>query len=67
MPTVHPELRAAWPVSPGDILVAVNDVQVSTENIEQVLACIPGPMQVRAQFIHCSYSPGAAPCPPQMR
>ncbi|XP_049626836.1 LOW QUALITY PROTEIN: protein inturned [Suncus etruscus] len=34
----------------GDILVAVNDVQVSTENIEQVLACIPGPMQVKLTF-----------------
>lgn len=30
----------------GDILVAVNDVDVTSENIERVLSCIPGPMQV---------------------
>ncbi|KAM7168087.1 protein inturned isoform 3-T3 [Macrochelys suwanniensis] len=29
----------------GDALVAVNDVDVNTENIERVLSCIPGPMQ----------------------
>ncbi|XP_072351780.1 protein inturned isoform X3 [Scyliorhinus torazame] len=29
----------------GDALVAVNDVEVTTENIERVLSCIPGPMQ----------------------
>ncbi|XP_075716588.1 protein inturned isoform X2 [Rhinoderma darwinii] len=29
----------------GDVLVAVNDVEVNTENIERVLSCIPGPMQ----------------------
>ncbi|XP_066089563.1 protein inturned [Saccopteryx bilineata] len=31
----------------GDVLVAVNDVDVTTENIERVLSCIPGPMQVK--------------------
>uniref|UniRef100_S4RVG0 Protein inturned n=1 Tax=Petromyzon marinus TaxID=7757 RepID=S4RVG0_PETMA len=31
----------------GDSLVAVNDVDVTTENIERVLSCIPGPMKVR--------------------
>ncbi|GCB63025.1 hypothetical protein scyTo_0013147 [Scyliorhinus torazame] len=31
----------------GDALVAVNDVEVTTENIERVLSCIPGPMQVK--------------------
>ncbi|XP_053716607.1 protein inturned isoform X1 [Synchiropus splendidus] len=31
----------------GDVLVAVDDVDVSFENIERVLSCIPGPMQVR--------------------
>uniref|UniRef100_A0A4W3K514 Protein inturned n=1 Tax=Callorhinchus milii TaxID=7868 RepID=A0A4W3K514_CALMI len=31
----------------GDVLLAVNDVEVTTENIEQVLSCIPGPMQVK--------------------
>uniref|UniRef100_A0A8D1TCK9 Protein inturned n=1 Tax=Sus scrofa TaxID=9823 RepID=A0A8D1TCK9_PIG len=29
----------------GDVLVAVNDVDVTSENIERVLSCIPGPMQ----------------------
>ncbi|XP_062429971.1 protein inturned isoform X3 [Rhea pennata] len=29
----------------GDVLVAVNDVDVNSENIERVLSCIPGPMQ----------------------
>ncbi|EPQ14886.1 PDZ domain-containing protein 6 [Myotis brandtii] len=31
----------------GDVLVAVNDVDVTSENIERVLSCIPGPMQVK--------------------
>ncbi|XP_068023684.1 protein inturned isoform X2 [Melanerpes formicivorus] len=31
----------------GDALVAVNDVDVNSENIERVLSCIPGPMQVK--------------------
>ncbi|KAG8453886.1 hypothetical protein GDO86_000491 [Hymenochirus boettgeri] len=34
----------------GDTLVAVNDVEVHTENIERVLSCIPGPMQVKLTF-----------------
>ncbi|KAM9330469.1 protein inturned [Gastrophryne carolinensis] len=34
----------------GDALVAVNDVEVNTENIERVLSCIPGPMQVKLTF-----------------
>lgn len=34
-------------LSPGDALVAVNDVDVNSENIERVLSCIPGPMQVQ--------------------
>ncbi|XP_069834683.1 protein inturned isoform X2 [Dendropsophus ebraccatus] len=34
----------------GDALVAVNDVEVTTENIERVLSCIPGPMQVKLTF-----------------
>lgn len=33
-------------VHPGDVLVAVDDVDVTTENIERVLSCIPGPTQV---------------------
>ncbi|XP_061566818.1 protein inturned isoform X2 [Cololabis saira] len=31
----------------GDVLVAVDDVDVSCENIERVLSCIPGPTQVQ--------------------
>lgn len=31
---------------PGDVLVAVDDIDVTTENIERVLSCIPGPTQV---------------------
>ncbi|XP_030047616.1 protein inturned isoform X2 [Microcaecilia unicolor] len=34
----------------GDALIAVNDVDVSSENIERVLSCIPGPMQVKLTF-----------------
>ncbi|KAM9378298.1 protein inturned [Phaethornis superciliosus] len=34
----------------GDALVAVNDVDVNCENIERVLSCIPGPMQVKLTF-----------------
>ncbi|XP_054846471.1 protein inturned isoform X2 [Eublepharis macularius] len=34
----------------GDILLAVNDVDVNPENIERVLSCIPGPMQVKLTF-----------------
>lgn len=32
----------------GDVLVAVDDVDVTSENIERVLSCIPGPTQVSA-------------------
>lgn len=35
----------------GDVLVAVNDVDVTSENIERVLSCIPGPMQVWTFFV----------------
>ncbi|KAM6909244.1 protein inturned [Xenentodon cancila] len=31
----------------GDVLVAVDDVDVTSENIERVLSCIPGPTQVQ--------------------
>ncbi|XP_062902617.1 protein inturned isoform X1 [Mobula hypostoma] len=34
----------------GDALIAVNDVEVTTENIERVLSCIPGPIQVKLTF-----------------
>lgn len=30
----------------GDVLVAVDDVDVTSENIGRVLSCIPGPTQV---------------------
>lgn len=33
-------------VCSGDVLVAVDDVDVTSENIERVLSCIPGPTQV---------------------
>ncbi|MEQ2254325.1 hypothetical protein ILYODFUR_002626 [Ilyodon furcidens] len=31
----------------GDVLLAVDDVDVTSENIERVLSCIPGPTQVK--------------------
>ncbi|XP_054608928.1 protein inturned [Dunckerocampus dactyliophorus] len=31
----------------GDVLIAVDDVDVNAENIENILSCIPGPTQVR--------------------
>nr|XP_020637163.1 protein inturned isoform X1 [Pogona vitticeps] len=34
----------------GDALVAINDVDVNSENIERVLSCIPGPRQVKLTF-----------------
>ncbi|XP_042325361.1 protein inturned isoform X2 [Sceloporus undulatus] len=41
----------------GDILVAVNDVDVNPENIERVLSCIPGPMQVKLTFETFGFEP----------
>ncbi|RMC13469.1 hypothetical protein DUI87_08542 [Hirundo rustica rustica] len=41
----------------GDILVAVNDVDVNSENIERVLSCIPGPMQVKLTFETSVFEP----------
>lgn len=38
----------------GDVLVAVDDVDVTSENIERVLSCIPGPTQVS----DCTFLPG---------
>lgn len=40
-------------VPSGDVLVAVDDVDVTTENIERVLSCIPGPTQVSERL--CEY------------
>ncbi|XP_027455526.1 protein inturned isoform X4 [Zalophus californianus] len=39
----------------GDVLLAVNDVDVTSENIERVLSCIPGPMQQEILY-HCPVS-----------
>nr|XP_015201449.1 PREDICTED: protein inturned isoform X2 [Lepisosteus oculatus] len=39
----------------GDVLVAVNDVDVTSENIERVLSCIPGPTQVKLTFETASF------------
>ncbi|KAI1238643.1 hypothetical protein IHE44_0013381 [Lamprotornis superbus] len=41
----------------GDVLVAVNDVDVNSENIERVLSCIPGPMQVKLTFETSVFEP----------
>ncbi|XP_067898935.1 protein inturned isoform X2 [Heterodontus francisci] len=41
----------------GDTLIAVNDVEVTTENIERVLSCIPGPMQVKLTIESLSPDP----------
>ncbi|NXU57702.1 INTU protein, partial [Turnix velox] len=41
----------------GDALVAVNDVDVNSENIERVLSCIPGPMQVKLTFEISAFEP----------
>ncbi|XP_069651174.1 protein inturned isoform X2 [Haliaeetus albicilla] len=41
----------------GDALVAVNDVDVNSENIERVLSCIPGPMQVKLTFETSIFEP----------
>ncbi|NWR51379.1 INTU protein, partial [Regulus satrapa] len=44
----------------GDVLVAVNDVDVNSENIERVLSCIPGPMQVKLTFETSTLEPEGA-------
>ncbi|KAG8134631.1 hypothetical protein E2320_007728 [Naja naja] len=41
----------------GDILVAVNDVDVNSENIRRILSCIPGPMQVKFTFEIATFEP----------
>ncbi|NXN09595.1 INTU protein, partial [Indicator maculatus] len=41
----------------GDALVAVNDVDVNSENIERVLSCIPGPVQVKLTFETSIFEP----------
>ncbi|XP_078261497.1 protein inturned isoform X4 [Rhinoraja longicauda] len=42
----------------GDVLIAVNDVEVTTENIERVLSCTPGPTQVKLTFETLSHDQG---------
>ncbi|XP_032870611.1 protein inturned isoform X1 [Amblyraja radiata] len=42
----------------GDVLIAVNDVEVTTENIERVLSCTPGPTQVKLTFETLSQDQG---------
>ncbi|XP_042558194.1 protein inturned-like [Dipodomys spectabilis] len=46
----QPKLKQFTKILKGDVLVAVNDVAVTSENIERVLSCIPGPMQVKLTF-----------------
>uniref|UniRef100_A0A670YWB7 Protein inturned n=1 Tax=Pseudonaja textilis TaxID=8673 RepID=A0A670YWB7_PSETE len=41
----------------GDILVAVNDVDVNSKNIGRILSCIPGPMQVKFTFEIATFEP----------
>ncbi|XP_070804885.1 protein inturned isoform X1 [Pituophis catenifer annectens] len=41
----------------GDALVAVNDVDVDSKNIERILSCIPGPMQVKFTFEIAAFEP----------
>uniref|UniRef100_A0A3B4AFX5 Protein inturned n=1 Tax=Periophthalmus magnuspinnatus TaxID=409849 RepID=A0A3B4AFX5_9GOBI len=36
----------------GDVLVAMDDVDVNSENIERVLSCIPGPTQVSGNSLY---------------
>lgn len=44
----------------GDVLVAVDDVDVTSENIERVLSCIPGPTQVGESLCLYSHVPRGA-------
>ncbi|KAM9718338.1 protein inturned isoform 2-T2 [Menidia menidia] len=51
----------------GDVLVAVDDVEVTSENIERVLSCIPGPTQVRLALETASLLDGDGDPPPAQR
>uniref|UniRef100_A0A8B9J4G9 Protein inturned n=1 Tax=Astyanax mexicanus TaxID=7994 RepID=A0A8B9J4G9_ASTMX len=52
----------------GDVLVAVDDVDVTSENIERVLSCIPGPTQVRLTLETASVGKiGVEPVTPRSR
>ncbi|KAG7461964.1 hypothetical protein MATL_G00196710 [Megalops atlanticus] len=51
----------------GDVLVAVDDVDVTSENIERVLSCIPGPTQVKLTLETASTGDGTNPAPPSGR
>lgn len=54
---IFPRLSFIVILFSGDVLVAVNDVDVTSENIERVLSCIPGPMQVWTFFVPLSCIP----------
>ncbi|XP_031440425.1 protein inturned isoform X2 [Clupea harengus] len=43
----------------GDVILAVDDVEVTSENIERVLSCIPGPTQVKLTLE--TAAPGGGP------
>ncbi|XP_060887858.1 protein inturned isoform X2 [Labrus mixtus] len=49
----------------GDVLVAVDDVDVTSENIERVLSCIPGPTQVRLTLETLALVEGSITCEAQ--
>uniref|UniRef100_A0A3B3T3W4 Protein inturned n=1 Tax=Paramormyrops kingsleyae TaxID=1676925 RepID=A0A3B3T3W4_9TELE len=51
----------------GDVLVAIDDVDVTSENIERVLSCIPGPTQVKLTLETASPGEGLEPEPPSGR
>ncbi|XP_048825964.1 protein inturned isoform X1 [Brienomyrus brachyistius] len=51
----------------GDVLVAIDDVDVTSENIERVLSCIPGPTQVKLTLETASPGEGLEPAPPSGR
>ncbi|XP_076018598.1 protein inturned isoform X2 [Genypterus blacodes] len=51
----------------GDVLVAVDDVDVTSENIERVLSCIPGPTQVRLTLETAAPAQGVDGCDPSHR
>uniref|UniRef100_A0A3Q2Q1N5 Protein inturned n=1 Tax=Fundulus heteroclitus TaxID=8078 RepID=A0A3Q2Q1N5_FUNHE len=45
----------------GDVLLAVDDVDVTSENIERVLSCIPGPTQVKLTLETVDLAESGAP------
>ncbi|KAI1888274.1 hypothetical protein AGOR_G00183340 [Albula goreensis] len=51
----------------GDVLVAVDDVDVTSENIERVLSLVPGPTQVKLTLETASPGEGPRSAPPSCR